>query len=80
MSLGNLLIKPIFHFVEAKAPILLGLTILRKMGIFQKHPRVFIEEIGIHPAQIKNLARCESCRGEDVPNPKAKGQDSVSDA
>ena len=39
----NKLIKPIFHIVEAKGPILLTLTTLRKMGLFQKHPRVFIE-------------------------------------
>ena len=31
---NNLFIKPIFHIVEAKGPILLGLTTLRKIGIF----------------------------------------------
>ena len=37
----KLFIKPIFHTVEAKGSILLRLTTLRKMGKFQKHPRVF---------------------------------------
>ena len=49
----NLFIKPIFHIVEAKGPILLGLTTLRKMETCQRHPKVFIEEIDIHPVQIK---------------------------
>ena len=34
----------------------------------------------IHPDQIKNLARCESCRDEDVSNTRAKRQDFISDA
>ena len=56
---ANNLIKPIFHFIEAKGPILLGLPTLRKMGLFQKHPRVFIENIDIHQIQQKdNLDRC----------------------
>ena len=55
----NFFIKPIFHTVEAKGPILLALTTLRKMGIFQRHPRVFIEEIDIHPVHLKKLTRCE---------------------
>ena len=71
----KLFIKPIFHIVEANGPILLALTTLRKIGIFQKHPRVFI-----HPIQIENQARYESCRGEDVLYATAKGQDFVSDA
>ena len=49
------------------------------MGRFQKHPRVFIEKKDIHPVQIERLATCESCRGKDVSNTRAKGQDSVSD-
>ena len=66
--------------VEAKELMSLGLTTLRKMGIFQKHPRVFIEEIETHPVKVKNRVRWESCRGEDVSNTKAKGQNSISDA
>ena len=50
------------------------------MGILKKHPIVFFEEIDIHPVQIKNLTRHESCRDEDVSKTKTKGQDSVSDA
>ena len=46
---NNKCIRPIFHIVEAKGPILLGLTTLRKMGLFHKHPRVFIESMDIHP-------------------------------
>ena len=45
---NNKCIRPIFHTVEAKGPILLGLTTLRKMGLFQEHPMVFIEHIDIH--------------------------------
>ena len=44
----NKLTRPIFHIVEAKGPILLELPTLRRMGLFQKHPRVFIEHIDIH--------------------------------
>ena len=50
------------------------------MGVFQKHPRVFIEGIDIHQVQIKNQASSKTCRGDDVSNTKAKGQDSVLDA
>ena len=53
----NKYIKPIFHIVEAKGPILLGLTTLRKMGLFQKHPSVFRESMDIHLIQKDNLAR-----------------------
>ena len=75
----NILIKPIFHIVEAKGPILLGLTTLRKMGLFQKHPRVFIENIDMHQLQQKdNLARCLTDGGMSSNN--ANEQRSVSDA
>ena len=50
------------------------------MGIFQKHPRVFTEELNIHPVQIRTLAMCESCTAEDVSNNKANRQDSILDA
>ena len=30
------------------------------MGLFHKHPIVFIENIGIHQIQQNNLARCEA--------------------
>ena len=45
---NNKLIRPIFHIVGAKGPILLGLPTLRRMGLLQKHLRVFIEHIDIH--------------------------------
>ena len=47
----NKLIKPIFHIIEAERPILLGLPTLRRMGLFQKHPKVFIENIEVHQIQ-----------------------------
>ena len=74
----NKYIKPIFHILEAKAPILLGLTTLRKMGLFQKHPRVFIESMDIHPIQKDNLARCIT--GCGMSNNNGNEQKSVSDA
>ena len=40
--------KLVFHIVDAQGPILLGLKTLRHIGIFTKHPRVYIETIGIH--------------------------------
>ena len=74
----NRYIKPIFHIVEAKGPILLGLTALREMGLFQKHPRVFIENMYIHPVQKDNLTRCET--GGGMSNNNANEQKSASDA
>ena len=75
---NNKCIRPIFHIVEAKGPILLGLTTLRKMGLFHKHPRVFIEHIDIHQVQQNNLARCVTDGGMSDNN--ANGHSSVSDA
>ena len=57
-QLDTTLIKPIFLIVEAKGPILLGLTTLRRMGLFQKHSKVFIESIDMHQIQKDNLAWC----------------------
>ena len=74
----NKLIRPIFHTVEAKGTILLGLPTLRRMGLFQKHPMVFIEHIDIHQIQQNNLARCVTDGGMSDNN--ATGQSSVSDA
>ena len=75
----NKYIKPIFHIVEAKGPILPGLTTLRKMGLFHKHPRVFIEHIDIHQIQQNNLAKCVTGGGMSNNN-NANEQSSVSDA
>ena len=75
----NKLITPVFHIVEAKGPILLGLPTLRRMGLFQKHPRVFIDHIDIHQIQQKdNLARCIA--GGGMSDNNASGQSFVSDA
>ena len=77
----NKLIKPIFHIVEAKRPILLGLPTLRRMGLFQKHPKVFIEHIDIHQIQQKdNLARCAADGDMSDNNANWHWQSSVSDA
>ena len=73
----NKYIKPIFHIVEAKGPILLGLTTLKKMGLFHKHPMVFIKSMDIHPIQKGNLARCIT--GGGMSNNNANEQKSVSD-
>ena len=40
--------KFIFHFVDTSGPILLGLKTLRHMGIFVKHPMMYIETCDIH--------------------------------
>ena len=41
----------VFHIVEAEGPILLGLSTMRKMGIFMRHPRVSTETTDIHQEQ-----------------------------
>ena len=70
----NKLIKPIFHIVEAKGPILLGLPTFRRMGLFQKHPKVFIEHIDIHQIRQKdNLARCITDGGMSDNNANEQG-------
>ena len=51
----------------------------KKDGDIPETSQVFTEEIDIKPVQIKNLARCEIFRGDDVSNTKVKGHDSVSD-
>ena len=40
--------KFLFHIVDATGPIHLGFMTLRCMGIFVKHPMVYIETINIH--------------------------------
>ena len=76
----NKLIKPILHIVEAKGPILPGLPTLRRMRLFQKHPRVFIEHIDIHQIHQNNLARCVAGGSMSDNDNNANGQSSVSDA
>ena len=75
----NKLIKPILHTVEAKGPILLGLSTLRRMGLFQKLPRVFIENIDMHQIQRDNLARCVTGGDMSDNDNNANEQNSVSD-
>ena len=48
------------------------------MGLFQKHPRFFIESMDIHQIQEDNLARCVTSCG--MSNNNANEQNSVSDA
>ena len=49
------------------------------MGLFQKHPRVFIGHIDIYQIQQNNLARCVTGGGMSNNN-NANEQSSVSDA
>ena len=51
--------KTRFHIVDVKGHVLLGLTLLRKMGMFHKHRLMIIETIDIYQEQ-RNLARYDS--------------------
>ena len=66
------------HIVQTKGLIWLGLTTLKKMWLFQKHPRVFIGSMDIQQIQKDNLAKCVTggCKSND----NANEQTSVSDA
>ena len=75
----NKLIKPIFHIVEAKGLMLLGLPTLRRMGLFQKHLRVFTENMDIQQMQKYNLARCVTGGDMSDNDNNANEQISVSD-
>ena len=44
-------IKTRFHIVDVEGPILLGLTLLRKMGLFHKHRLMIIETVDITGAE-----------------------------
>ena len=66
--------------MEAKEPILLGQTTLRRMVLFQKHHRVFIESIDILQIQEDNMARCVTGGDMSDNDNNANGQSSVSDA
>ena len=59
---------------------MLGLPILRRIWLFQKHPRVFTENIDIHQIQKDNLARCVAGGDMSDNDNNANGQSSVSDA
>ena len=48
------------------------------MGLFHKHPRVFIESMDIYPMLKDNLDRCIT--GGGMSNNNANVQKSVSDA
>ena len=37
----------LFHIVETQGPILLGLNVMRKFGLFTKHPRISIETVDL---------------------------------
>ena len=41
-----------FHIVDAEGPTLLRLKTLRQMGIFSKHPRVYIETVDLHSMNL----------------------------
>ena len=57
----------LFHIVHAEGPTLLGLKTLRHMGIFSKHPRVYIETIDFYSINIA-LASKQPKEGEDGQN------------
>ena len=52
-------LKTRFHIVDVEGHILLGLTVLRKMGLFHKHRLMIIETIDIHQ-ELRNLAKYDS--------------------
>ena len=49
----------LFHIVATQGPILLGLNVMRKFGLFTKHTRISIETVDLFPS-THNLARCET--------------------
>ena len=51
--------KTRLHIVDFEGHVLLGLTLLRKMGLFHKHRLMITETIDIHQEQ-RNLAKCDS--------------------
>ena len=57
----------LFHIVDAEGPTLLGLQTLRHMGLFSKHPRVYIETIDLHSMNLV-LASKQPKEGEDGQN------------
>ena len=57
----------LFHIIDAEGPTLLALKILRHMGIFSKHPRVYIKTIDLHFMNLA-LASEQHKEGEDGQN------------
>ena len=57
----------LFHIIDAEGPTLLGLKTLRHVGIFSKHPRVYIETIDLHFMNLA-LASEQQKEGEDGQN------------
>ena len=51
--------KTRFHIINVKGHVLLGLTLLRKMGLFHKHRLMIIETTDFHQEQ-RNLDRYDS--------------------
>ena len=58
---------------------MVGLPTLRRMGLFQKHPKVFIENIDIYQIQQNNLARYVAGGDMSGDDNNASEQNSVSD-
>ena len=57
----------LFHIVDTEGPSLLVLKMLRHMGIFSKHPRIYIETIDLHSMSLV-LATKQPKEGEDSQN------------
>ena len=69
--------KARFHIVDVEGHVLLGLSLLRKMGLFHKHRLMIIETIDIQQEQ-RNLARydlkvvnkCTKCSNDNLSKPE----------
>ena len=74
--------KTRFHIVDVEGHVLLGLTLLRKMGLFHKHRFMIIETIDIHQ-EHRNLARydskvvdrCTKCTNEKFSKSECQDED-----
>ena len=64
-KMNNQYWKFIFHIGEAQGSKLLELNILRKMGIFIKHPRVTMDTTDIHP-ESQTLSRYDQKQDEST--------------
>ena len=73
--------KTRFHIVDIEATVLLGLTLQRKMELFQKQRLMITEITDIHQKQ-RNLAQYDSkvmdkCTNEKCSKPECQDEDSV---
>ena len=76
--------KTRFHSVDDEGHVLLGLTLLRKMGLFHKHRLMIIETIDIHQQQqnlprydSKVMDKCTRCTNENFSESECQDEDPV---